>query len=60
MHYLIIDSGMPQPHSIYIWSPIIENAVQFSSAENAEATRNNVPDATGVIEANGGWYVVKE
>jgi hypothetical protein len=60
MHYLIAYSSMPEPYGKFVWSPKIENATPFSSSVAAEAKRSTVADATGVIEHNGGWYVVKE
>jgi hypothetical protein len=60
MHYLIIDSTMPEPYGKFIWSPRMESATPFSSLGDANAVRSAVPDATGVIEAGGAWYVVKD
>jgi hypothetical protein len=60
MHYLIAYSSMPEPYGKFVWTPNIENATPFSSSVAAEAKRSTVADATGVIEHNGGWYVVKE
>jgi hypothetical protein len=44
----------------FVWSPKIENATPFSTLEEADAKKRAVPDATGVIEFNDKWYVVKE
>jgi hypothetical protein len=60
MQYLIVDSRMPPPYATLIWSPKIENATRFSSVEDANAAKNAVADATGVIGFNDGWYVVKK
>jgi hypothetical protein len=60
MHYLILDSSMPEPYGKFIWSTIIGNATPFSSLAEADAARELVRGATGVTELDGKWYVVKE
>ena len=60
MHYLIAYSSMPEPYGKFVWSPKIENATPFSSSVAAEAKRSTVADATGVIELDSKWYVVKD
>jgi hypothetical protein len=59
MQYLIVDTALPDPRS-EVWSSTIDKATRFASPKQAEAWKRVVIGATGVIEQNGGWYVVKE
>ena len=58
MQYLIVDSGAPGSRAKILWSTGIENATPFSSPENANYWKNVVVDATGLIAADGKWYVI--
>ncbi len=60
MTYLIVDLTMPNPYGKYIWSPSVPHATSFSTSQDAEAAIRAVPDATGVAEEDGRWYVVKK
>ena len=55
MEYLIVDSGTPQPKGKSIWSARIENAVQFSSFDDANAQKDAAEDDTEVIRVNDKW-----
>lgn len=57
--YLIIDTAMPERRN-KVWSPTIEAATRFSSQKQAEAWKGVTVGATGVLERNDIWYVVKE
>ena len=59
MEYLIVDSVMPKSYGKSIWSPRIENAVQFSCFDDANVQKDVVADETEVIRVNDKWYVVK-
>lgn len=58
--YLKYDQGMPSPYSKFIWVPLIDHASAFESSDIADSYRHRVPDATGITEQNGNWYIVKE
>ncbi len=60
MHYLIAYSSAPVPYGKFVWSPKIENATPFSTLEEADAKKRTVADATGVIDIDGRWYVIRE
>jgi hypothetical protein len=59
VEYLIADSNTPKPYGKSIWSARIENAVQFSSFDDANAQKDAVEDDTEAIRVNDKWYVVK-
>ena len=59
MEYLIVNSGMPKPYGKSVWSVRIENAVQFSSFDDANAQKDAAEDDTEVIRVNDKWYVVR-
>ena len=51
---------MPQPYGKFFWSPALEQATPFSSWEEANGWKNQVGNATGIVEFNSKWFVVKD
>jgi hypothetical protein len=59
-NYLKIDPTMPKPYGRPLWLPVIQAGTPFETSVQAETVKNQVPDATGVVESAGAWYVVKD
>jgi hypothetical protein len=59
MHYLKLDQTMPHPYGRALWVPLIEGATPFKSDADAQNAKRQVSDASGVIQDDEYWYVVK-
>jgi hypothetical protein len=59
VEYLIVDSGTPKSNGKSVWSAGIENAVHFSSFDDANAQKDAAGDDSEVIRVNDKWYVVR-
>jgi hypothetical protein len=53
-HYFIIDLLDHIMPPMKVWSP------HFDSSASASAWKQKAADATGVVEIDGKWYVVKD